>query len=769
MTSAKSSLNPFLFTYRRTLVRFAGAATGMMFPLFVFFGSVFGEISSYNSLIKAGAFDKAKALREAMQFIFVSDSTFSEVGIGSVAQSIILFIIGAALAFFAFGFMLLRPSVNVQYSLGISRSDLFFSKYLAGATAGAIGVVFPFLVLTLFNAWFYGSSAALWITFAYLSLSFFAVFMYAFTIVALVITLVGSFFEAGVMGAICIVAPALICKAFSVFLTVMAYGSPSAYLSVNGHFVTFSDLNGNYVTQPSREIFSAADYLMPCRNYSELFLVRGDTFARPKILPALIFIAVIALIAAGAAAIHSRRKAETAGALGASPAIEGWCVFTVGSYLASLVASIFYFSTLSLRTVKILTVVAGIVIMAVGYTVAELSFLRSFRSYRKRLWHLLLPVTAFLVLIFFTGVIMNGAYKRIPAKSEIASASVSLPYPSDFTTKSYYSGEEFDLEALLSETAGERTVFGEFTSEEDIDKILELNGIIKNGKSGRGVYSFCFSYTLKNGRQVKRIYRDAGKEALKKSAELMKGSIYRDGVKKILEKNSTNEFVLFSPNMSSMNGPLVINEKQESRDAFRECIIKDLEAGYFVPGYQSDEEVLGYIGMSGYYSTASNEIYYDPSEYNAEIDVDFFEESFIFDFADYRIFPIYPGMKNTLDYLEKTGCMKYLENREEYVKISWYIPVKEGERSDQSTGLLSARGLPKDYESNITYADGTYESFRPVMPADSKVITDPAQIADFTKRIRGAAYNTDNGAFVKADFASGDYVLAYIPENLLPG
>ena len=93
-----------------------------------------------------------------------------------------------------------------------------------------------------------------------------------------------------------------------------------------------------------------------------------------------VFFAVIILIAAAAMLLHSRRKAEKAGFMGTCPAAEGFCVVVVGTWMASLVSETLRSSEFSRGAVKVITAIAGIVIMAAGYTAADLFFTRSVKA-----------------------------------------------------------------------------------------------------------------------------------------------------------------------------------------------------------------------------------------------------------------------------------------------------------------------------------------------------------------------------------------------------
>ncbi|MBR6701997.1 MAG: ABC transporter permease [Clostridia bacterium] len=785
MTSRKSSLNPFAFTYREMLHHRIFTAIPMTILAMLFFGEVIPKYFSWRSAVSSGDTSFAQSIKGDMLFSFITDGDGSII---MMAYSFVLLGIGLVLAVSLFGFMMLKPSANVQYSLSISRNKQFAARYLAGTTVIAASVIIPFFIVSLANMMFYGNSKELWISFAYLCISHLTVFLYSFTVYVFVMVLLGSIIESILIGTVCLFVPAMISNAFYSLLSVMVYGSPQVNSSAFDFGINFVTAGGEKVAGGGEKAFRFTDYLFPAMSGADsLNVLRGEEYIFPPVLRFAVALALVLLLACAAKYLHSRRKAEKAGFLGTCPALETFCTVVVGSFLASLAGQMLNSSEFSRGAVKAITVIAGAVIMAIGSTAVELVFTRSFKEYRKRIWHLPLAICIFLAFVFITGVVINSAYAKIPAAQDIRSASISLPGSVEeyrYSNDTISEAGHLPIDFMLTEQAQDRTVF-ETASAEDIADILEINRLAVNpDKNTRGIYSVRFEYTLKNGRKVERIYRDAGKYILEKSVGLMDREFFRKGTVEILNnlKGGIYGPMMISPNLSSIIIPAEIFNDREKADELFACIEKDILAGGIPLDFKGGE-VFGYIGYDRYNPAddirADNTNGYYVTTTGADEDGEEEEQTVLhgnldyikyyegnIDLANLHAFPVFAGAENTVAFLESNGLMKYFENREDFAKIT-YCRYKDGDRTypnDTLTGLLSARWVDKDYSFDVYYADGSIQSAGTGMPAYATVVTDKAEIEKLQKKMRAVAWADDDGCYVKAEFRNGDYVLAYMPE-----
>ncbi len=779
MTSEKSSLNPSGFTYREMLKRFIGLPIPLTLLGLFIYGEVIPAYFRYRNALSAGNHELAESIKGAVRFTFLSGADES---IFSLGYSIILIGAGLLLALFSFGFMMFRPTVNTQYSLGISRRGQFTSRYLAAFTVIAMSVITPFLIIAVFNAVFYGSSKEMWTSFAFLCISNISVFLYSFTIFSFVMMMSGSVIESVIIGSVFLLSPAFISRALYSLISVMAYGSPLANSSLLNNNINYLDIYGDRVSGAGERLFKFTEYLFPATAAGDsLWVMKGEEYIYPPFAKSAVFFAVIILIAAAAMLLHSRRKAEKAGFMGTCPAAEGFCVVVVGTWMASLVSETLRSSEFSRGAVKVITAIAGIVIMAAGYTAADLFFTRSVKAFRRRLWHLPLEICVFLCVIFVTGVIINGAFANIPEKSDIKSVSVSLPTPVQdyrYTLDSAVAAGYMPADSIIAEQSSDRVVFEGFESDEDIENLLELNGMIKDSAPGeRGPYSIRFCYTLKNGKQKERIYTDAGAAALGKMTELMRGEVYLRESVKMLENNRGGKYgpLLISPNLSSMTVPAGLFNDEDRNDEFFECIKEDILSGAIPLDYSTEDEILGYVAY-----TSQNPVPVTDEELMNGYDEESGARQYLTEDCDYikyfennvflsemTVLPVTRRAVKTLGFLESGGLMKYFENREDFARIT-YCRFKETDRAlldDTSTGQLSARLVDKDYKFESYFADGTSEVMSSDMPSYATEITDKAELEETGRKIRAVAYGTDDGYYVKAEYESGNYIVAYIPAS----
>lgn len=777
MTSEKSSLNPFGFTYRGMLRRFAFLPVPLtLFALFVY-GEVIPSYFRYRSALSVGNFELAQSIKGTMQFVFLSGSDESIFALG---YSILLIITGFLLALFSFGFIMFRPTVNTQYSLGISRGRQFAARYLAVFTVILISVAIPFLIIAVFNALFYGNSKELWITCAFMCFAFTSIALYSFTVFTFVMMTVGSLIESVVYGAVCFLSPALISRALYSLISVMAYGSPLAGNTLIN--ISYIDINGDRIPGAADSLFAFSKFIFPSLDSSGYaWVFKDEEYVLPPFAKFAVFFAFVLLLAAAAMLIHSHRKAEKAGFTGTCPAIEGFCVVTVGTWMASVAAEMLRSSDYSRGAVNVITVLSGVVIMAVGYTAVDLFVTRSFKSFRRRLWHLPLEICIFLCIVFAIGTVLYGAFSNIPAEAEIESASVSLPCAlQDYrsTVDGAVAAGYLPADSIISEQCSERVVFDGFESESDIESILALNNTIKDSRGDeRGPYCIRFCYKLKNGKQKVRIYNDAGFAALKKMTELMKSDVYKAKTAEMLDRAREAKFgpVLVSPNLSSMTVPKEIFNDKEKNDELFECVKKDILSGGIPLDLKTGGELIGYVALTSQNPVELTEDEIEngvteipPEELMLKEDCDylkFFEYNVWL--SEMTLFPVTSSSVNTLEFLESSGLTDYFADKDEFVKIT-YCRFSDENKSildDTSTGMLSARYVEKDYDFDVYYADGSTETAGRELPAYAEEVTDKAEIEKLSGKIRAAAFADDDGYYVKAEYESGNYIIAYIPES----
>ena len=766
MTSERYSLKTFGFTYLRALKKYLGIAFLICAAGILHMNRIFSVI-----LQSRGASPEVmQAEKNARLFIFFDNSLNS--GLTIIFFGLTWTVLAALLALFAYGFMLAPHSSNIRYSLGISRNSLFTARYLAVATVGFAGIFTSLLIVSAANAAFYGSSKELWITFAFLLFAHFTSFMFTFALTAIAVVLSGHLFEAIIYSAVLNYSPSLINISLSTLLTTMTKGSPIRYMPLYSDYCTYLDVHGNILAKTNEGLFNYSSLLLAGLDENVCFdFYRGDIFNMPDFGKIFVVFCVTALLAALACFFHSRRKVEIAGVMGSANLLEGWSVVTVGTALAATTGSIYY--DLEPKFVKLITVISGIIIMAVGYTVVDLMFRRSFKEYKKNIWHLPLEICVFFMIIFATGVIMNHAYSRIPAAEKIASISVSLP--SNLNSARYnnisYTAEDEKIAiiGILSDSSEEKTVYEVFETADEINLIRSVNDSL-NKSDKPGSLNIYIEYKLKNGKSVRRIFDKARLENLQALYPLIQSENFHR--KELIHfSRKSEEFycpVFVSPNGSSTVIPAELYNDEFMQADLKKAIWSDIRDGNMPFFADGGRKLLGYIAYSDYDQADYDD--YDDSDEN-EVNENGFTKLKrdstinIGSFCDYSLIPVYEGMESTLSFLKKNGLDSYFKDKYDIVKIS-RCTYEEGEQyfSNNATGLLSASIYPKNYEFELTDAEtDAVKLLKPDLPDNAEVFTGEKDIAELSEKIRLNCLADDDGYCVKAEYENGDYILAYIP------
>lgn len=827
MTSKKSSTDSFLFTLVRELKsKFPVIILTGLFVLFAFSG-VFNELSCYKEYIANQEPGMAQAVKESYKYVFYSSYESSEINM--LFLTAISLVTSASLAVGIFRFMMAKNSTNVYYSLGISRSKLFSAKYLAGVIIMAVSVIVPMLICSIANAAFFGSSYELWYAFAYISLKVFGAMYYTYTVMVICMTLLGSYLETIVMGVVAVVSPTLICLTGSVFLSQLVYGSPvgSVYNMGSGTYVkAFGD---HFYYGSSGNIPTFGKYLVPLNStdvVSELFSYRlidgefdangihiaAEIYAGKNFIMPILFLVAVTLLAAFACFLHSRRKAEKAGFMGMSTVLEGYCVVVVGSYLASVIGEWVHSEVNANRTFVALTIlISGLVIMAVGYTVVDLICVRSFKAFRKRLKNLGIELLIFVVIFCVFAIGISGAFSKIPDKSEIESASITVSGAAlcdssqDMLDSAWQRADFFEygvmrLDHSLSQTTDYTSFVKGFDTDEDISAIINIHKQligIKNkkianyyGTDGKDMAypsTIRIEYALKNGKTVTRNYFAATDEVSNAMIEIMDTDHYREVCAANITPGSmgygayTNMYLyvsLIPADFSSRTkcADITGDVKRELIDALR----LDILAGTLPLNYVAKTEMLGYIALrnDGDYTFTYDEDGNVIANLTEDKDIEFNENYITFE-GECALFPFCKGMENTLKFMQKYNLMDHFESKAKPVSVSYCTYEKKSllDRGQNESvficGKVAYAGEPLyedpafyDVASSYSY-DGFYAAKTGILSDNAVTVTDAAEIDELMQAFRFRYPVSQQGYYCQVEYADGTFVYGYLPADLV--
>ncbi len=809
MTSKKSSLNPFRFTYFRNLKGKWPVGVSIFIIIAIKCWEVFSDISQYSYAIR-NKLGNDWILNIKNEYTFVFNTYVDDSELDWMFFEILLLILACVLAVILFKYLLNKSEINVAFSLGISRTKFFLAKYLAGATLISAGVILPLFIACVGNVCFFGNSSALWISAGYFALKAISAMLWIFTCFALTMTLVGSVLETLVMGTVVTLSPAFISRICSVLMGVSANGSPYSFnTGVFSYYGGLNDMMGEPINTDVT-LLDFSKYITPlsANTYENVFYLSKDTvYDRPPVLFSLVFLAAIIVLTAAAALIVAKRPAEKAGFMGTSPVLQGFCVLTVGPWLSTVCVEMARENFTTVRLLFVTMIVSSLVIMAVGYSVVDLICVHSFRKFISRIRYLLIELAVFAVIVGVFAVVANIRYSPVPAAEDVKSVSVSVSDAYVYSDMTYmrmgfYDGDNGTrLDELLSVEANESTLIDDITDSNVIGKVIEMNKKLKkcsNEKAGNVYNTSGFGtrvipsrimivYTLRNGKQVRRAYNRMTDEMLitlsddiltseqaKKAAAIrVRNGVLRgygvayispNGSSVTLSKAFThNGLSPIKPGYYGEGGEETIISENKAQEELYNAIAKDIIDGTLPLNMKSDERIMGYIFSTG--------------DSNWEPDLHALK---MISLEAGNLFPVYPSMKNTLAVLDKYGERSMLENTAHPVKITYTVYNKDTEYMDAENagmvGSLKVEKISKNGEivlaDEVFYEyDGAYEGetayeyhTEHIEMGDKTVtVTDSAKIAELEKAVCLRSLTRYGGYYARMDYEDGSAVFCYIP------
>ena len=259
MTSQKSSTDarkarPFRYTLLSGLKGSALAPAAVNCAVFIVVTvvlSAFKLIGTHTTQDEAGNII-IKSAAEGYRYQLITESGFATI-------FLLVAVIAAALvaAMFSFRFITNKKTVNVYYSLGISRDKLYLAKYIAGIVPLIISIAIPFFISFFINMAVIGySSSLMWATLYYIfSFSVSAIVVYS--VAAAVFSAVGTFFEAGIFSVIILAFPTLLFSCLEVLMKKFLLGSPY------GYSFPFANSAAWAYSDTAQKLYSRFEYLNP--------------------------------------------------------------------------------------------------------------------------------------------------------------------------------------------------------------------------------------------------------------------------------------------------------------------------------------------------------------------------------------------------------------------------------------------------------------------------------------------------------------------------
>lgn len=513
-------------------------------PQFLIVISLFVTSQIY-SIIEFKAPTPELQLEGPEEFFSILDSFMLPAG--SILPTMLL--CGVIFGIILFKFINSKAKMNIYYSLGIRRTSLFGSVYLAGAALLIIPTALPIIINALINVGALGSSSALWSAEIYVILILYAFTMLGFSVTAVCMATTGTLLEGAVDGFILATAPFWLGRALSLLSRRFLNGSAFDIIFDSQFFMTKplpeweapGEVTINLIPDKfnpfliSHRIFDP-DYLSPNKEDYKIppsvWDIEGATFS-------VIFIIVLSVILA-VCAVHlfKRRKAEFCGIPGANKALNLTAVFIFGTYIYSIIAA-----ALPLRNfvAALIAFIIFAVFCILFNSLMEHSFKRGVRNWKFTA----MPVGALcaVIIIFATGAFGYSSY--VPKADEVVSARITSVGADSFN-ENLWNGTVVSFASAggrgrVSSVYGRETPLftpSSFTilDETETDKVIELHKKLIKNEGYKRDYNFyepvcsrdlAISYTLKSGKTVTRYFRNCNDECIDKAILLQYNNYFR--------------------------------------------------------------------------------------------------------------------------------------------------------------------------------------------------------------------------------------------------
>lgn len=776
MTSPKSSINPRLYTFRTALT------SNFLMPLLNTVALAFcipimnlvRILSINNAAATPYRGETAASLKETYKYMLM--------GVTDLAPLLILAVVGCSvlLGVMMFRFIASKKTVNVFYSLGITRKSLFVSKYLAGILMLVVSVALPLLFNLILNFSYLGSSWQLWSATAYYFWSFSILACFAFTVTAAVFSCVGTVAEGCFFPFVLLGSPMIVLYCLQ-YLMETLFGNPyGKYFMGYGttdlptSFKAFNPILFLYDGVNNLSALDASGKLIPS-SYGE-----GAPWVKPNFLPLVFWtLAVIAVMFLGMY-LFRKRKAEICGFLGVNPVLNFLITFLLGFLGFGLVIHV-----AEAKLSMALAIVIGLLVFAVIYCIVDFALIRNGKEFLRGLKKLPvhLGITLIIGIVFATG--LFGFSTRIPELSEIQSASITVPSDSFLglgcSGSSY--GSEYNWGALSDMLEG-------IEAEEDLrlvrqvhEKIIQTgdqkitanqDGVAREDQFVESTIQVI--YQLKNGKKLMRNYyhvpvqavnqllhiedTEAGHVQIQKFLTAPLTSRYDSWERETIQK--TGAISLWSPYMEQETA-IELSELQ--RKMLLQCIADDLTAQKAEQRYFPTQQPIGFISLQnseraigyGYTGSSSDETYRAPYVNTRE---------------GYTVY-LTKEMQKTIQFLQSNGFYDRIGQPAEVESVK-IVRAREEENhapehlrydsfffigSWQSSKYIEEQ--KKSYESQGGVYDTAFKN--------AVEIADAKQAQEIAARSHIAYFYGVDGYFVQVKLA-GDkgYTCMFLPESAAP-
>lgn len=802
-------------------------------PLMTFAVSMFFYLSNFcwdkiNEAKEAAEIrgqDVLKMMRDAYE-VFIFDSEQAAYNPLFYIFPALLVVISILLGVLLFRFVTNKKTVNVYYSLGIKRADLYTARLLAGVFMMLAATLIPLAVSLGINLHFFGSSAMLWRTFLFYAVHNVICVLAGLTISAAVSSCVGTVVESLGFSAVLAAFPSVVTMCVNYSVPAILNGAPGiTYYDIYPSSSSYGDMHLDMTGSTMfGRIISHINLLMLNRssfiNSSSVEAMTKEAakkWAAPSLTPYILWAVLIAAFFVFGLFMFKRRKAEICGFPGRS-AVLNFVLCMIASFGAAslIIYFIAYTSQISRWIMIALVIVAAFLVFVILDVILHLSFKVLKKDWKIGLVHVGL-MAAFL-LSLYTG--FFGYSSRVPDVQSIESASISAPNAlmgsyklgnglrSGYNSNLYYFGED-GLKDYYYVGNRSNSLVEDFKDKDDINTVREIHkAMIKAGNinemncdpddySKRATsQKVIIKYKLKNGRELIRVYNYVPLTDYPTLYTLEDTKNWNSKIKNEL-LNIDSENVI----------PIVFSAQMDKRTAVDEELTAGLARAIYndISTLSSDKFLSSnakYLGSVAFYvNREQREDYsiYESSEYvnatSMEDEITEEEEPLsrqetvdnlairdnsqgkYLALGDYSVIPITEEMTNTISFLKAHGLYEKLTDESPIVSARIADMGKATSSDDMRHGFAYSSpifnsfwddGKSKPYSKKDSdgyeYEVSSYTS-GDFMPKDSMAVTDKATLEKLAANAYGYRFDLTGGYLVEFKRANGNLTIMYVPKG----
>jgi|GEM_PF-1711574 len=781
--------------------------------VFAFLGLIYPVMSftSFRSILKYSITeDPNYDIANHFKYI-LTDSSFIR-SFASIIPFMLLFA-GVLLGVSKFRFMSRKNSVNVYFSLGITRTKLFASTYLAGAVQMLLAVFVPMLLVLFINMGYIGYSRELMLSVLALSIGYFATVLFGFSISSLITSAVGTTIEATLYSFILVLLPNIAFGCINELMSLFLMGNEYAINAIYSLNVDLPSLSEKYAYLVPGNFFSDSISLTSTLTNKNMVSVASYGVEEAIKWVAPNFVRSIGWIVASAFGFGvgifaiKKRRAESAGFMGANRVVNFVITFII--CFASFCIFTAVFTEFMPRTTAILLAIIG---FSLVYMVIELILTRKIKLFVKGLVKLPIHMGVALIICLFFVTGLFGYSSNVPEISDIKKVDISMPTGSSIGLATLDYPSEY-ANVTFSNMAG---YLDSITSENDFKTVTKLHEqIIKDGKlnydkknpaksENDAVFGNIYiNYTLKDGKKITRYYEHVKVSTLTKMLGLEETDRYKNllesifsqpiskkdseqiaNFKKIIQGESSSIYML--SNHLDIKSPLELNKTQ--RAELLKCIAKDLKEQTATEINMPTSQTIGVISFVGNINSSEADYYsndtamYSKDKISTQADTNETHApeltkdaittitNCIYGAPKYFVC-VTQDMKNTIKFIEDNALLKYFDNDTKVISAEiidkniyysaqpWALQYNQNSTYKFIGGRTSIELLKKASINELDINNEFKQSYK---------ISDATTIAQLEQNSYYNYFAPAGGYFVRYTLDNGDKIIMFVPDNKVP-